>query len=124
MRASRLGGSNHERFKKAGYPRGTRPSCVYKEGVKGLFRAKRRRYRQKYPVEVQAKKKTLNLEREMRQAQLGFRRQNSRQRETRARKTANPTKVKLAVWERQLAAGRGDKITVRCKREGKGKRKS
>ena len=75
-------------------------------------------------MEVQAKKKTLNLEREMRQAQLAFRRQNSRQRETRARKTANPTKVKFAVWERQLAAGQGGRKTARRKREGKGKRKS
>lgn len=72
MRASCLGGSNHERFKKAGYPRGTRPICVYKEGVRGLFRAKRQRYRQNYPVEVRAKKKTLNLEREMRSGSAGI----------------------------------------------------
>lgn len=59
-------------LKRPGTPAGTRPNCVYKEGVKGLFRAKRRRYRQKYHVEVQAKKKTLNLEREMRPGSAGI----------------------------------------------------
>ena len=39
------------------------------------------------------------------------------------KKIANLTKMKFATWERRLAAGRGDKLDARYKRERKGKRK-
>uniref|UniRef100_UPI0040291780 hypothetical protein n=1 Tax=Gemmiger formicilis TaxID=745368 RepID=UPI0040291780 len=50
--------------------------------------------------------------------------QNSRRVKTRATKIAATAKAMIAAWERQLAAGRGDKITARYKRERQGKRNS